>query len=216
MLRQIISLVTLAAFLFNSLVISGCSRIVKIPAGTINQEQPGKITRLKFLDGGNLVWNTDGARYHYREKLFDGITSDGEPHKVRLVSVDTVYVTAGNDTLEHAVDPETFHDKEAKRWRNTIRGKIHGFTNEEGKVTFYKSTGWIDTTGQFIVSGITESGDTLQTPLSEIDTLEVKRSAPDKTFLAVLGFTTLALFTALVIAAAFIDMDLNINVHGYQ
>ncbi|UCG62957.1 MAG: hypothetical protein JSV52_06660 [Candidatus Zixiibacteriota bacterium] len=202
MFRQIISLVTLAAFLFNSVVISGCTRIVKIPAGTINQEQPGKITRLKFLDGGNLVWNTDGARYHYREKLFDGVTSDGEPHQVRLVSVDTVYVTVKNDTVEHATDPEAFHEKEVKRWRNTIKGRIHGFTNEEGKVTFYKSTGWIDTTGQFIVGGITESGDTLQTPLSEIDTLEVKRSAPDKTFLAVLGLGALAFLITAIIAGA--------------
>lgn len=207
MFRKIISLFTLAALLANTVGLTGCTSTVKVPADEVNLDPPKKTIRIKLKTGGYVLWNANGASYVPRAKLFDGMTDEGERQHTRLDSVDSVYFVMGENTTEQVLDAESFHRDCISKRRDSIRGEIKRLVCVGDTVEFRNNSARIDTTAHAVV-GVTKDGETVTVPLDQIQRLEIRRGAPGKTFLLVLGVGTLAFVVAVGIALSTTDWGL--------
>ena len=208
MFRKTISLITLAALMVNLMGLTGCTSMVRLPIDKIDLDPPKKVTRLKLKDGGYVSWNTDGVVYVGQAKLFDGIAADGQRLHTRLSKVDSVYFVMGEGTPEQAMDAEGFHQDFIKKREDSVRGEIKRLIYAGDTVEFADNTARIDTTAHAVV-GVTKQGDAVSVPLDQVHWMQVRRSAPGKTTLLVLGIGALGAVIALCIAFATTDIGLS-------
>ncbi len=199
MRKKSFSLLTLMAFAFYSFAVSGCTKMVRVPASELNPVLSKKVTRIKYKNGDDVAWSENGARYFPSAQAFDGIIADGSRQQVRLGDVDSVYFVTGANQPEQSTDARTFHDDISKQDRDPIKGKIRSVVTRNGSVKFKNDSGRIDRASQAVV-GTTESGQVVSIPLSEVHSFQIKRDAPGLTALAVGG--VIAVSAACIISAS--------------
>ncbi|UCE24271.1 MAG: hypothetical protein JSU74_13430 [Candidatus Zixiibacteriota bacterium] len=204
MFRQIISLITLAALMINTIGLTGCTSTTKFPIEEVKNSPPKKVTRLKFDNEEQLVWDSEGATYRREAKQFVGVTTLGDVKRVPADAVDSVLYVIGDSPQVFSQDIGTYTIAESKRSPRNLAGKVKGVLKGQEEIRFVGRRGrinWLDQT----VAGRAVTGESLVMPFAEVDQVIIKQPAPGKTALLVIGLTALAGIVVLGIAASQTD-----------
>lgn len=198
MFRKIISSVTLAALLVNTIGLTGCSKTVKLSIDEVKVVPPMNISEVRQKSGDRIVFDASGGRYFHKVPIIIGVTQQGARARVSVADLDSIFYSLANDSTVHMRDAVTFSREQTAIQKDGIRGEIKGLLTKNGKVRFDSNYGRIDSTA-LAITGITRSGDTLTVPFDQIDTVQVKRFSTVKSVLLMTGvvFAALAIYVAL-------------------
>ncbi len=206
MLRQIISLITMVALLINTIGLTGCTSTTKFPIEEVKNSPPKKVTKLKFDNQNQLVWDSEGATYQRDAKQFAGVTTLGDVKRIPADAVDSVFFVIGNNSEEFSQDIQAYVQDESKRSPVNLKGTVKGVLKGSEEIRFVGRSGRIDWLDEAVM-GRAETGGFMEMPFAEVDKVIIKQSAPGKTALLVIGLTALAGLVIWCVAASQMELD---------
>ncbi len=207
MLREIVSLIALAALLLNTIGLTGCTKTVTVPIEEVRASSPARIAKLTQKGGNPIEFDSAGATYIRQAAMFIGSDVHDTQRRIRLKDVDSVFYRFSHDSRQFAHKAKTFKKLRDNDTRGIVGEEIRGLFASNIRYDFDKHRGRYDPFN-YVITGANKSGDSLCFRINEIESIRVKRPDNVKTALLVSGICAVA-FVAIVAATWDMSIDLD-------